>query len=234
MRVPLGLLFDVDNTLLDNDRFKADLGDWLPDRVGAAGAHAYWQAFDARRERLGYVDFLGAVQDCRDAAMRAGDDAQHWFEVGDFLLDYPFSDRLFAGVAALLAHMGRVWGPVWLISDGDAVMQPHKLRRAGLWDMVGGRVRIFVHKEKRLTQIACACPADHHVFVDDKPAILHAVKAEWGDRVTTILPRQGHYAQSTDADLSGIDLVIDHIGALGEDARFAALLARHATGKENP
>lgn len=230
MRAPLAFLFDVDNTLFDQDRFAADLRAWLPGTVGAGGAQAYWQAFEARRARLDYVDFLGAVQDCRDRAARAGDDTPHWLDVGDFLLGYAFADRLFAGVPALLAHLA----PVWLITDGDAVMQPHKLRRAGLWGMVGGRVRVFVHKEQHLAQIARSCPADHHVFVDDKPAILRAVKAEWRDRVTTILPRQGHYACAPDCDLSGVDLVIDRIGALTEDARFIALLARHAARKESP
>lgn len=228
MQAPIAFLFDVDNTLLDNDRFEADLRGWLPGAVGPAGATAYWQAFDARRTRLGYVDYLGAVQDCRDA-----DPDPRWLSVGELFLTYPFAERLYPAALETLARLAAA-GPVWLISDGDAVMQPHKLRRAGLWDAVAGRVRIFIHKETMLAEIARACPAGHHVLIDDKPRILRAVKAVWGDRVTTILPRQGHYAQQPLAQGPAPDLVIDHIGGLAGDPGLGALLARHSPVKEEP
>jgi hypothetical protein len=32
------------------------------------------------------------------------------------------------------------------------------------------------------------------VLIDDKVRILSAIKALWGDAVTTVFPRQGHYA----------------------------------------
>lgn len=226
MCAPIAFLFDVDNTLLDNDRFEAELRAWLPEAVGAHGAEAYWQAFDARHARRDYVDYLGAVQDCRDASDDPG-----WLSVGEFLLAYPFAERLFPGALDLLAGLAAA-GPVWLISDGDAVMQPHKLRRAGLWAAVAGRVRIFVHKETMLERIAQACPAAHHVLVDDKPRILRAVKAIWGGRVTTILPRQGHYARQPPPPGPAPDLVIDHIGELAAEPGFRALIARHSPGKE--
>lgn len=226
MRAPIAFLFDVDNTLLDNDRFEADLHGWLPGVVGPHGAGAYWQAFEARRARQGYVDYLGAVQDCRDASDDPG-----WLSVGEFLLAYPFAERLFPGALALLAGLAAA-GPVWLVSDGDAVMQPHKLRRAGLWEAVAGHVRIFVHKETMLDRIAQACPAAHHVLIDDKPRILRAVKAGWGERVTTILPRQGHYARQTPQPGPAPDLVIDLIGELAGHPGFRDLIARHSPGKE--
>lgn len=220
MRTHIACLSDVDNTLLDNDRFEVDLHSWLTDAVGNAGAEAYWRAFEVRRSRLDYVDYLGAVQDCRD-----GDsDDPRWFEVGEYLLDYPFAERLFPGALDTLARLAEL-GPVWLISDGDAVMQPRKLRRAGLWDAVAGRVRIYVHKQRRLENIAHTCPADHYVLIDDKPAILQAVKPVWQDRVTTIMPRQGHYARAymPGNGAIGPDIIIDHIAGLADHPQLRDL-----------
>lgn len=244
-RPRIAFLFDVDNTLLDNDRFETDLRDWLTETIGPGGADTYWQALENRRGRLGYVDYLGAVQDCRDSETRQGAADPRWFGLGEFLLGYPFAERVYPGVPELLATLGRA-GPVWLVSDGDAVMQPHKLRRSGLWDAVSG-VRILIHKESQLDAVARACPADHHVLIDDKPRILQAVRRLWQDRVTTILPRQGHYARaflpgddSTGNPAGGFtggdapDIVIDSIGGLAENARLRNLVAALAPEKEDP
>src|SRR5262249_36320599 len=84
--------------------------------------------------------------------------------------------------------------PVVIFSDGDAVFQPNKVERSGLWVAVKGRVLIYIHKEQMLDDVEDHYPADHYVFVDDKLRLLTAVKQIWGSRVTTIFPRQGHYA----------------------------------------
>lgn len=224
MRARLVFLLDVDNTLLDNDRFEADLRVWLGGTVGRDGADSYRRAFEARRRGLGYVDYLGALQDCRDGA---GAD-RRWMLVGEYLLEYPFDERLFPGAIATLAGLAGV-GPAWLISDGDAVMQPRKLRRSGLWDAVDGRVCIYVHKELQLDAIARACPADHYVLIDDKPRILEAVKSVWRDRVTTIMPQQGHYARvfRQTAGAAGPDIIIDEIGTLLDDPQLRDLIRHH-------
>jgi hypothetical protein len=228
---PILFLCDVDNTLLDNDRFEDDLRAWLPYVVGTDGAVAFWCAFAARRERLGYSDYLGAAQDAFDAAARD----PRWLAVGQYLLDYLFADRLYPGALKVLARLGTL-GPVWLISDGDGVMQPRKVRRAGLWAAVAGRVQIHIHKETMLSSIARECPAAHHVLIDDKPRILGAVKAAWGDRVTTVMPRHGHYAQQTAAQITDAppDLVLDHIGDLAQDAGLSRLVAATRREKELP
>lgn len=222
MRAPLAFLCDVDNTLLDNDRFNADLHVWLHGAVDEAGADAYWRALKARNQRLDYVDYLGAVQDCRDACP----DDPRWLKVGEYLLDYPFKERFFPGALSTLTRLAKS-GPVWLITDGDAIMQPRKLQQAGLWDAVAGRVLIYAHKERQLDAIARACPAGHYVLIDDKPRILRAVKSVWQDRVTTILPRQGHYAREFTASegANDPDIVIDHIADLFDDPRLHKLLA---------
>src|SRR6185295_1973384 len=72
--------------------------------------------------------------------------------------------------------------------------QPRKIRRAGLWDAVDGRVLIYIHKEEMLEFVARRFPADHYVMIDDKLRLLSAIKAQWKDKVTTIFVRQGHYA----------------------------------------
>lgn len=208
---PVALLFDVDNTLLDNDGFERELRHWLDQELGAGSADRYWRAFEARRQQCGYADFIGAVQQCFIASGRDS----RWLRAGDRLLDHPFERHLFPGALAVL-EMAREIGPTWLISDGDGVMQPRKLRRAGLWDAVGGHVRIYEHKERRLADIEGACPAAHYVFVDDKARILDAVKAAWGRRVTTVQPLQGHYALDLSAAENGrpADCAIDSISTL--------------------
>lgn len=206
-------LLDVDNTVLDNDRFEHDLRAHLLQAVGHDGNDAFWRGFEARRAQCGYADYLGTVQRCFE---NAGRDTR-WLPVGGFMLDYPFADRLYDGALELLAGLA-ARGPTWLISDGDGVMQPRKLQRAGLWDAVSGRVRIYVHKQTRLDEIARLCPAAHYVFVDDKIAILDAVKRHWRQRVTTVLPQQGHYATKRGAAGSWLpaDVRIPAISALAQ------------------
>jgi FMN phosphatase YigB (HAD superfamily) len=79
-------------------------------------------------------------------------------------------------------------------SDGDAVFQPRKVERSGLWRAFDGHVLIYIHKEEELDDVRRLYPADHYVLIDDKVRILSAIKALWGDAVTTVFPRQGHYA----------------------------------------
>lgn len=209
----IAFLFDVDNTLLDNDGFEQDLRNWLDREIGPGSADRYWSAFEALRDELDYADFLGAVQRCWESTERD----PRWLRAGDFLLNYPFADRLYPGAIDALHELGRV-GTTWLVSDGDGVMQPRKLRRAGLWAAVAGRVRICVHKEKQLSYIQRDCSADHYVMVDDKLRILDAIKRQWRDRVTTVQPLQGHYATDTQVqrDLPAADITVDRIGALAD------------------
>lgn len=208
---PLAFLLDVDNTLLDNDGYEHDLAAHLQQTVGPEGERAFWQTFEARRAQCQYADYLGTVQRCFDDAQRD----PRWLQVGQFMLDYPFEQRLYAGAMEVLAQWS-AQGPVWLISDGDGVMQPRKLRRAGLWDAVAGHVRIYVHKQARLADIEQLCPAAHYVFVDDKLTLLDAVKRQWRERVTTVQPLQGHYALDLSAAENGrpADCAIDSISTL--------------------
>ena len=53
------------------------------------------------------------------------------------------------------------------------------------------------------------------MLIDDKPRILSAVKTAWGKRVTTVLPRQGQFANAADASsFQPPDLMIERIGDL--------------------
>jgi hypothetical protein len=113
--------------------------------------------------------------------------------MSDFLIDYPFAERLFPDVLNVIEHVQQ-WGPAVILSDGDVVFQPLKISRSGLSSAVSGRVLIYVHKEQELDDVARRYPAQHYVLVDDKLRILAAVKELWGSRVTTVFVRQGHYA----------------------------------------
>ncbi len=203
-------LVDVDNTLLDNDRIVADLHDTITREVGAAHAERYWSIFEACRHELGYADYLGALQ-----RFRAEDPYElKLAAISSFLLNYPFRERLYPGAIDAVRHLEQ-WGPTVILTDGDVVFQPLKIERAGLAEAFGGRVLIYVHKEKELAEVERRFPADRYVLVDDKIRILTQVKAVWGDRVTTVFPRQGHYAM--DPDVSTYpkpDFSIEHIADL--------------------
>ena len=204
-------LFDVDNTLLDNDRVIADLKTHLNREVGANDARHYWQIFERLRARLGYADYLGSLQRYRREHPRD----LHLLTVSRFLINYPFAKRLYPKSLDVIQHVKR-WGLPVLLSDGDVVFQPHKVDCSGLYRAVVGRVLIYVHKERELADVAARFPADHYVLVDDKLHILAAVKKIWRSRVTTVFVRQGHYARDPKilATRPAADVTIDRIGDL--------------------
>jgi hypothetical protein len=209
--VDIAFLFDVDNTLLDNDHFQNDLSEQLRSAYGERTLLRYWRHFETLRNELGYADYLGALE-----RMRL-DDAHDptILRFANWLLDYPFANRLYPGALGAVNHV-RQWGSVVILSDGDAVFQPRKIARSGLWDVFDGGVLIYVHKERELADVERWRPAKHYVLVDDKVRILKAVKKGWGERVTTVFPRQGHYAfdPAESSDLSDVDIVIEAIGDL--------------------
>jgi FMN phosphatase YigB (HAD superfamily) len=182
-------LFDCDNTLLDNDRVQADLRAHLEQQFGTGSCDRYWHIFEALRIELGYADYLGALQRYRLAA----ECDTRLLQMSSFLVDYPFHERLYAGALDALAHC-RKWGPSVILSDGDVVFQPRKIQRSGLWDAVDGRVLIYIHKEQMLDDMQRQYPAHRYVLIDDKLRILAAMKRALPGRLTTVFPRQGHYA----------------------------------------
>jgi FMN phosphatase YigB (HAD superfamily) len=186
---PVVFLLDVDNTLLDNDRITGDLMQHLGDEFGAATQERYQVIFEELRTELGYADYLGALQRYRAENLHD----PRILSLSSFLLDYPFAARLYPGAFDVLAHL-RTFGPTVILSDGDVVFQPRKIERSGLGAAVEGRVLIYVHKERELDDVEAKYPARHYVLVDDKLRILDAVRQVWGPRVTTVFPRQGHYA----------------------------------------
>jgi hypothetical protein len=204
-------LFDVDNTLLDNDRVQADLRDLLAREFGPAACDRYWQILETQRTELGYIDYLGALQLYRQE--RHHD--PRVLQLSCWLVDYPFADRLYPGALDVLRHVGR-WSPPVILSDGDAVFQPRKVERSGLWKAVDGRVLIYIHKETMLGEVERFFPARHYVMMDDKLRILTAIKQTWGRRVTTVFVRQGHYALDSriTAAYPPPDRSVDGIGEL--------------------
>lgn len=204
-------LFDVDNTLLDNDRVTADLRHHLEKEVGRDGAQCYWNIFEQLREELGYADYLGALQRYRSENPHD----PRLLTVSRFLIDYPFANRLFPNSLDVVERV-KQWGPAVILSDGDVVFQPLKVERSGLFDAVNGNVLIYVHKEQELGNVEDRFPADHYVMVDDKLRILTAIKNIWGRRVTTVFVRQGHYALDPKilATYPVADVSIERIGDL--------------------
>ena len=207
----LVFLLDVDNTLLDNDAVIEDLRRHLIAAFGAEAQQRYWQIFEDLRRELGYADYLGALQRYRVEHPRE----TRLLGISIYLLHYPFASRLYPGALQAIAHL-RTRGPAVILSDGDVVFQPRKVERSGLWAAVQGDVLIYIHKEKMLDDVERRYPAKRYVMVDDKVHILAAMKATWGDRLTTVFVRQGHYAH--DAELVAknppADVTSDAIGDL--------------------
>lgn len=208
-------LVDVDNTLLDNDRIVSDLLLYLEHEVGPVRQKQYWTIFEAIRSQIGYADYLGALQQYRMENPRDS----HLLRLSSFLVDYPFAARLYPGALEALEHL-RSFGPTVILTDGDVVFQPLKVSRSGLSDAVDGRVLIYVHKEQMLADVEERYPAEHYVMIDDKVRILAAMKEVWGTRLTTVFPRQGHYAEDPHvlAGSPAADVSISHIGDLADYA----------------
>jgi hypothetical protein len=204
-------LFDVDNTLLDNDRVTADLKLHLEQTLGHERQENYWAIFERLRTELGYADYLGALQRYRIEHPR---DPQV-LTVSHFLVNYPFANRVFPNALDAVEHVKR-WGKVVILSDGDVVFQPRKIERSGLFEAVEGNVLVYIHKEQELDDVERRYLGDHYVVIDDKLKILTAVKKVWGARVTTVFPRQGHYARDPHLLKSypPADVSIDCIGDL--------------------
>lgn len=213
MPQPVTFLVDVDNTILDNDRIQQDLKDHLERSFGIAARDRYWAILEELFAELGYRDYIGALQRFR---------VEHPREVellwmSSFLMDYPFADRLFPRSLEVLKHLRRA-GPTVILSDGDVVFQPRKVERAGICDVVGADVLIYIHKEAALDDVERRYPADHYVLVDDKMRILAAVKQFWRQRVTTVFARQGKFAHDVNEirAFPPADVTIEHIGDLLE------------------
>lgn len=231
MTADVVLLFDVDNTLLDNDSIVDDLRAHLNDQFGVASAASYWMLFEQLRKELGYADYLGALQRYRDRIDLDGNGDHRLLDMSSYLVDYPFAKRLYPHALEVLAKLGAD-APTVILSDGDVVFQPRKVQRSGLWDAVDGRVLIYVHKEQMLDQVQLLYPAAQYVMVDDKLRILAAMKAMLGPRLVTVFPRQGHYAHdpANVACYPAADVTVERIGDL---LKFDAyrLLGAHAKDK---
>ncbi|MFY9837435.1 MAG: HAD family hydrolase [Xanthobacteraceae bacterium] len=204
-------LFDVDNTLLDNDGVQADLKEHLEQEYGTGARDRYWEILEKLRSELGYVDYLGALERFRIERIHRPD----ILRMSSWLVDYPFATRLYPGALAAVKHM-RQWGTAVILSDGDAVFQPRKVERSGLWRAFDNNVLIYIHKEQELGDVERFYPAEHYVLIDDKLRILAAVKKIWGERVTTIFPKQGHYAldPKTLAEFPAADIELAKIADL--------------------
>jgi FMN phosphatase YigB (HAD superfamily) len=208
---PVVFLVDVDNTLLDNDRILEDVRNHVAEVCGADAGKRYWEIVIRLFDELGYRDYLGALQLYRvenpyDPRL---------FQLADFVLDYPFADRLYPGALDALRRFSQ-WGPTAALTDGDVVFQPRKLKRSGVWQAVDGNVMIYVHKEEELEDVARRSPAEHYVLVDDKLRILTAVKKIWGPRVTTVFPRTGMYAHDPEVltKYPAADVTVESIAEL--------------------
>lgn len=212
----LVFLFDVDDTLLDNDAVNADLDAHIANAFGEAGRKLYREIYEALRDRVGYADYLGAIQQFR---VRCGDEVRAQ-DLGAYLLEYPFAERLYPRALEAIAQVSR-FGTAIVLSDGDAVLQPRKISAAGIADAVDGRVLVYVHKETMLADVERRFPARQYVIVEDKLRVIDALKRHWRERLTTVFVRQGHYAHDPEiaTQYPPAQLALESIGDLCGRAR---------------
>jgi FMN phosphatase YigB (HAD superfamily) len=206
-------LVDVDNTLMNNDRIQDDLKRHIERKFGAECRDRFWAIQERLFEELGYRDYLGALQRFRVENPYE----PHLVTAATFLVDYPFANRLYPGALDVLERFC-TWGRTVILTDGDVVFQPRKVERSGIFEAVDGHVLIYIHKEESLEDVVRRYPAEHYVMVDDKLRILTAIKQYWGDRVTTVFPRQGQFAhdQRVLASYPPPDVTVDRIDSLLE------------------
>lgn len=223
---PIVFLVDVDNTLVDNDGIQQDLKDHLEQTYGVAARDRYWKILEDLMVELGYRDYIGALQNFRVEHPREIE----LLAMSSYLMDYPFAERVYPNALEVLKRL-RSLAPTVILSDGDVVFQPRKVEHAGLGNVADGNVLIYIHKEEALEDVERRFPAEHYVLIDDKLRILDAVKQVWGERVTTVLPRQGQYAHDAKvlSALPPADITIEHIGDLLDYD-----LARLATAPRSP
>jgi FMN phosphatase YigB (HAD superfamily) len=214
------VLLDVDNTLLDNDRVKRDLGERIEEIHGSAAQALYWRIYEELRTERGFADYLGALRRLAETTRDPG----ACESLTAFLLDYPFEERLYPHALGVIRYLDN-WALPVIVSDGDCVYQPRKIDRSGLWEAVEGRVHVYTHKEEMLDQVDLRYPASRYAMVDDKLRLLAVMKASRGERLTTVFVRQGHYAHdaATIAAFPRADLTLERIGDL-PDADLPARL----------
>jgi phosphoserine phosphatase len=209
-------LFDVDDTLLDNDSINADLDEHIERVFGADARKLYRDIYESLRDEVHYADYLGAIQRFR---VQCGDEVRAQ-ALGAWLLEYPFAERLFPRALEAIAHVAQ-FGTAVVLSDGDAVLQPRKISASGIADAVGGNVLVYVHKETMLDDVERRFPAYHYVIIEDKLRVLDALKQHWRERLTTVLVRQGHYAHDPGLIAKYPPAQIS-LGGIGELIRYSA------------
>jgi phosphoglycolate phosphatase-like HAD superfamily hydrolase len=204
----LVFLLDVDNTLLDNDALKAEIGARIEALVGRELAEHFWELYEEVRGEKDYVDYPETVSRFigQYGAAAEGDQLQAIFD------SLPFSRFLYPGVLETLQHLW-ILGTVTILSDGDPLFQPQKIKKSGLEEAVKGNVMIFVHKEMQLSDVFARYPATHYVIVDDKARILSMLEANAPATFTTVFVLQGHYAQEGESQPPP-DIRIQHISDL--------------------
>jgi FMN phosphatase YigB (HAD superfamily) len=213
-------LFDVDNTLIDNDRAKDDLSARIGALLGKEGERRFWEHYEEVRRDRGLVNIplilaeYGKQLDA-DVTLDDAERRRRRFALADVVMGFPYKEYLYAG-ALEAVRKARALGPVAVLSEGDATFQPHKIWRAGLDPEVDGNILVFDRKLEHLDELLAAFPADHYVLVEDKPEILAKVKQALGPLVTTILVRQGKYANAPLSERPAPDVVFESIGAFAE------------------
>lgn len=206
-------LVDVDNTLLDNDRVKANLDDHLRAVVGSRLAQCFWDIYEQVRKEKGVVDIPAALISFREQTPATEMDEYTYQHIHSMFEHYPFDKALYPGALETIGHL-KTLGTVVIVSDGDLHFQAEKIFNSSLANAVDGRVLLYTHKQDHLSEIMEHYPADHYVILDDKPDILADTKKILGPKVTTVLVKQGKYAAGKLPGHFIPDMTTDHIGDL--------------------
>lgn len=200
-------MLDCDNTLIDNDAIKASLDTKIEALLGPERAARFWSFYESTRQMESTVDYPTVVHILRP-------------ELGDALADqlwetiwrYPFAETLYPYALDVIAHLDRLGVMPTVVSDGDSVYQPEKIRQSGIAAAVKGNVQVYIHKQQHISEILTLWPAAHYAMVDDKAPLLAAFKRMMPERFTTIHVNQGHYASQP--GIPAPDRTVERIGDL--------------------
>lgn len=202
----LVFLLDVDNTLLDNDRLKADLDSRIRSFLGDEKANEFWATYETVRKSEEYVDFPSTLEQFAHSHPQSPNGALRRLVMG-----MPFHEYVYRGSFDAIRYLSKIGKPV-IVSDGDRVFQQMKIVKSGLSECVGNQVLLTVHKQDEMDKVFERFPSSHYAMVDDKTRILAEVGREYDSRVTTVLVCQGKYARIRASPPP--DIVVPHIGDL--------------------
>lgn len=197
------VFLDIDNTILDISSVKKQISIAIDDNYGQGNSDKFWQVYSQVRDEFGFVK----VKEIATRFAKLTNSPDYASAIAAFV-DVPFEEYLLPGAAELIDFLGKNTNLV-VFSDGDDLFQGAKVKRLGL-DNMASEVIISESKKDLFNEIKTKY--SDLIFVDDKPAILEAVKKAMDCK--TVWVKFGKYAEGKDT--IGADFESENLAKIGE------------------